>query len=132
MLLFQSPPIDRSAELEIHIELSRPNAGGMMRIALCPGREAYDELKGCHSQSTSAETSLVRAVFTDLQPGEFAIKALHDVNGNGDMDLNLIGLPKEPYGFSNDVMGAFGPPDFDEAKIVLKSGKNAVRLRMRN
>ena len=48
------------------------------------------------------------------------------------MDLNLIGLPKEPYGFSNDVMGAFGPPDFDEAKIVLKSGKNAVRLRMRN
>jgi uncharacterized protein (DUF2141 family) len=122
---------ESNAELEVQIELTRTDPEGMVRIALCQGRHAYEKVDGCHTQSATADNQVVKLIFTGLRPGEYAIKALHDVNGNGDMDYNMLGLPKEPYGFSNNVMGAFGPPDFDDAKVILKPGRNLARFKMR-
>jgi uncharacterized protein (DUF2141 family) len=39
------------------------------------------------------------------------------VNDNGKLDKNFIGIPKEPYGFSNDKAGSFGPPDFEDILV---------------
>ena len=61
----------------------------------------------------------VTVVFENLPTGEYAISILHDTNENGKMDTNFIGIPKEGYGFSNDVMGAMGPPSFTKAKFTL-------------
>ena len=120
------------SDVVVEVELSRPRDGGSVRIALCKGRTAFEKVEGCHERSMSANGPVVELTFTDLPPGEYAIKALHDVNDNKDMDYTMIGMPKEPYGFSNNAMGTFGPPDFDQAKIELIPGTNTVRLRMRN
>ncbi len=50
---------------------------------------------------------------------------MHDANGNGKLDSNMMGIPKEGFGFSNDATGSFGPPGFDEAKFNL-TGKDQV------
>lgn len=41
--------------------------------------------------------------FSDLAFGDYALVVHHDVNGNGngEIDHNLFGLPSEPLGFSN-------------------------------
>jgi len=39
------------------------------------------------------------------------------------MDKNLFGVPKENYGFSKNVFGTFGPPDFEEVSFKVVSGK---------
>jgi uncharacterized protein (DUF2141 family) len=57
--------------------------------------------------------------FKDLPPGEYAAVAFQDVNGNGKLDKNFIGMPKEPYGFSNAARGAAGPPKFSAAAVTL-------------
>ncbi len=60
----------------------------------------------------------------DLPPGRYAVAAYVDANHNGRQDKNFLGVPKEDYGFSNNVRGRFGPPDFADAAFDI--GDNAV------
>jgi uncharacterized protein (DUF2141 family) len=39
----------------------------------------------------------------NLHPGKYAVRYYHDENMNGKMETNLVGKPKEGYGFSNNV-----------------------------
>jgi uncharacterized protein (DUF2141 family) len=32
----------------------------------------------------------------------------------------FLGIPKEPYGFSRDARGKFGPPGFEDAAIEVR------------
>lgn len=57
--------------------------------------------------------------FNDLPPGQYAAAAFQDFNGNGKLDKNLLGIPKEPYGFSREARGSMGPPPFAEAAVTL-------------
>jgi len=52
-----------------------------------------------------------------------AIAAYHDVNKNGELDRNPLGIPSERYGFSNNARGLTGPPSFEEAAITLEADK---------
>src|SRR5512132_2270291 len=67
-------------------------------------------------------------VFTNLDPGQYAIILFHDVNGNGKLDKNALGVPTEPYGFSNNVQGFLGPPAFDKAVMQITPGDTAVHI----
>jgi uncharacterized protein (DUF2141 family) len=60
--------------------------------------------------------------FADLPAGEYAVMALHDENDNKKMDRNLLGMPKEGYGPSNNVTRAMSPPKWSEARFVLEPG----------
>ncbi|MET0520049.1 MAG: DUF2141 domain-containing protein [Burkholderiaceae bacterium] len=53
----------------------------------------------------------------DLPPGALALSVFHDLNGNGRLDRNLMGIPQEPFAFSNDAVGQFGPPRFEQARF---------------
>lgn len=70
-------------------------------------------------QSSKITSKQARLVFTDLQPGVYAVAVIHDENGNGKLDTNWLGIPKEPVGASNDAKGHFGPPKFEDAKFSL-------------
>jgi len=64
----------------------------------------------------------------NLKPGRYAVRYYHDENLNGKMETNIVGKPTEGYGFSNNVIGKFGPPPFkkwlfeitDDLKIELQ------------
>lgn len=74
-------------------------------------------------------TSLT-VTFEGLEAGTCAIKIFHDVNENGDLDTNLLGIPTEPFGFSNDAPARFGPPDFGDAAFTLEDGDNDHAITM--
>ena len=67
-------------------------------------------------------------VLTNLDPGQYAIILFHDENGNGKLDKNALGVPTEPYGFSNNVRGFLGPPSFEEAVMKVNADDKAVRI----
>ena len=54
-----------------------------------------------------------------LPDGTYAVQVMHDVNGNGELDANFVGMPKEPWGFSNNARGNFGPPQFADTQFAL-------------
>ncbi len=57
----------------------------------------------------------VSTTLTGLQPGRYAIRVFHDVDGDGKMAANPFGIPTEPFAFSNDARGAFGPAAWSDA-----------------
>jgi uncharacterized protein (DUF2141 family) len=68
--------------------------------------------------------------FTGLAPGRYAAVAFQDLNGNGRLDKNLFGIPREPYGFSNDAHRSGGPPSFAAAAFTLgPDGATRIELR---
>ena len=69
------------------------------------------------SKIIKAQGGEVQVVFENVPPGSYAISVLHDENGNNEMDSNIIGMPKEGFGFSNNAMGTFGPPSFEKASF---------------
>jgi len=60
----------------------------------------------------------IEVTIENIPPGEYAISIFHDENDNGKLDTNFIGIPKEPYGFSNNPVIKLRPPTFMEAKFV--------------
>ncbi len=44
------------------------------------------------------------------------------------MDRNLIGMPVEPYAFSNDAVGNFGPPTFEQAKFKVSNENKTLSI----
>lgn len=52
------------------------------------------------------------ATFQGLKKGEYAISIFHVENDNRKMDTKIFGIPKEPYGFSNNASGFLRPPKF--------------------
>jgi uncharacterized protein (DUF2141 family) len=47
--------------------------------------------------------------------GIYAVAVYHDVNNNGKMDKNALGIPTEPYAFSNNINVKWRAPKFREA-----------------
>jgi uncharacterized protein (DUF2141 family) len=58
----------------------------------------------------------------NIASGEYAVAVFADMNGNGKLDSNFIGMPKEPVAVSRDAKGRFGPPKFADAAFQVGDG----------
>lgn len=103
--------------LNIEIVDIRNNSGNIM-LQLFDGNE-----KVITQEKTQIKDNKCSITFTNLKPGKYAIRYYHDENINGKMETNLVGKPTEGYGFSNNVIGKFGPPAFEKWLFELASDK---------
>ena len=76
--------------------------------------------------SVKIKNYIANATFDSLYPGTFAIRFYHDENQNGKLDFNIIGIPKESYGSSNDVKPVLGPPKFEKMLFKLTENKKII------
>ncbi|RLS53127.1 MAG: DUF2141 domain-containing protein [Planctomycetota bacterium] len=97
----------------------------------------FESEKGFPNGLDSAQTTILQSAGTHLelamprlagQPR--AIAVFQDLDGNGQLSKNAIGIPTEPYGFSNNVRGLWGPPQFKEAVIRLDDVTGPVESRI--
>ena len=63
----------------------------------------------------------IDVMIKDLPYGELAFAIYHDVNNNGKIDKNAIGIPKERYAFSNNIKPTIKAPSFDDCKFTLQN-----------
>lgn len=64
-----------------------------------------------------------------LPPGTYALSVLQDMNGNRTLDTNVIGIPTEASGSSNDAPAKWSAPKFKDA--VFTVGDAPVELAIR-
>ena len=76
-----------------------------------------------------AASGKLSVVIKDLPAGPLALSLFQDANANGRVDMNAMGIPTEPYGFSNNAAGSFGPPKFDQAVLTPVAGQ-VLKIRM--
>ena len=112
----------------VEVRVAGVTAKGTVKVAVCD-KERF--LKQCaYSASAPAQAGETLVLVKGIPAGTWAVLAYQDENGNGELDRNLIGIPKEPYGFSRDARSKFGPPGFEDAAIeVGESATTTVQLR---
>jgi uncharacterized protein (DUF2141 family) len=118
-----------AADLTVEIK-GLNSANGKVLIALYDKADGWMK-RGLKTAGVPAQKDGVTYEFKDLPAGDYAISIHHDENGNDKFDTNLVGMPIEPYGFSNNAMGNFGPPTFEQAKFKLDTDKKTVTLNLK-
>jgi len=110
------------------------NDNGQVLISLFKDGDGYPDEpeKAIRKGKATIAANKAMISFAGLLPGKYAAVVLHDENNNLKMDKNWLGLPTEGYGFSNNVMGTFGPPGFSKASVSLAGDKQtAITIRVR-
>lgn len=106
------------------------NTNGTVRIGLFDNEKDFLK-KAVIGKVALIEGKDVTVVFSDVKPGTYAISVIHDENGNGILDTNGIGIPKEGFGFGNNAMGVVGPPSFNKASITIGNERVHQALRIK-
>ena len=65
-----------------------------------------------------------------VEQGTYGIKIYIDKNNNNKFDFNIIGIPKEQFGFSNDAISLLGPPSFKNASFDVLDNKT-IYIKMK-
>lgn len=101
----------------LDISITKFNKGSIL-IALYESEESYMK-ESYKSADVLVKNNKAKFIFHSIKKGVYAFSFFHDLNNNKKLDTNFLGIPKEPYGFSNNKKGRFGPPKFNEASLEI-------------
>lgn len=106
---------------------------GQIRIAVYASPETFnDPAMAARKASVSIQQGEAVAWLPISElPERFAVAVFHDVNQNGALDRNRLGIPTERYGFSRSARGLMGPPTFDDAVIDRPPAGETIELSIR-
>lgn len=116
----------RAAAIQVEVDGAEPGAGPIL-VALCQGGLSGTACN--QGDKADGASGSARFLFRDLPPGTYAVAAFQDTNRNGELDRTGLGLPLEPYGFSNES-GRRGRPDYREAAFALREPGVSLRVRL--
>jgi uncharacterized protein (DUF2141 family) len=97
------------------------NNKGSILISLYNTAESFPENGKNAVAKTTAPIVGQKAMvtFKNLPYGKYAAAFLHDENNNLKMDFNIVGMPKEGFGFSNNPKVTLSTPSFEKAAFKL-------------
>jgi uncharacterized protein (DUF2141 family) len=104
-------------------------ADEMCYVALFQDRDGWLESEGWLVGKTVPVTPPVTTViFEDVPSVPTAVSAFIDLARDENLTRNGLGIPVEPWGFSNDLSVLFGKPSFRSAMVNLESPETVVRF----
>lgn len=122
------PTTPEKASLKVDIQNIRTHTG-MIHVGLyraCANFPSCQpvELKIVDAKATSIQTAFI------VEPGDYAIAVYHDANNNGEMDKRVFGIPKEPYGFSNNYRPLMSAPKFSDCKFSVGNEGKIISIKL--
>ena len=117
----------RAATVEVDIANVAPGAGDV-KVALCDNALEPDQCQ--RTQSAPSSGGSVRVSFANVPPGRYAVAVYQDVDGTGALRRGKLGIPLEPFGFSNGA-GLTRRPSFEAAAFDVGAGGKRVGVSLR-
>ena len=118
-------PVAQAGPLTIKFENIKTQQGAI-RLGVYDAA-GYDAGKAVTGADVPVDAASVSVTLEGLAPGEYGIKLYHDVNGDGEMNANPFGMPTEPFAFSNNAKGRFGPAKWEAARFEV-TAEGAVQV----
>ena len=117
---------------DINIEIQNiKNTTGKLSIGLYNKSENFPIIskvyKGVH---LDIDSHTLKYTFKKIPHGLYAVSVLHDENSNAKLDKSFLGIPKEGYGFSNNVKIIFLPPTFKDAKFKVSTQNINLKIKV--
>ncbi|KAF7764826.1 hypothetical protein PCIT_b0909 [Pseudoalteromonas citrea] len=119
----------QAAQLNINLQKVRVNQG-TLKVAIynsAQGMKKYQAFEVLEQKSNSESVTFSVA---DLDPGQYAVMVYQDLNGDGKLGRNLMGIPNEPYGFSNNPR-LMGPPKFTQLAVNVNDTSISTDIELR-
>ncbi|MDZ4692473.1 DUF2141 domain-containing protein [Terricaulis sp.] len=110
------------------VQLSGLEPQGAVMIQIFASETAYAAGQAASAQRVVVDGATEEARFEGLAPGQYAVRLFHDVNGDGRFNTNPFGIPTEPFAFSNNARGTFGPASWSQAAFALNAGENTQAI----
>lgn len=108
----------------LYLQISNiKEAKGQLFAALHNSEASYLEEDIEPFRSATADVTVTGSQqlrFCAVTEGDYVLSVFHDENNNGELDTGFLGIPKEPYGFSNNL-NKMRPPSFEEAAFHFDS-----------
>lgn len=121
---------DAPAKLEVAFTGVEVQKGAIM-FGVYDSENAYNKGTAVNGARVVADKADVAAMINGLPAGRYAIKAFHDIDGDGKMTTNPFGMPTEPFAFSNDAKGAMGPASWADAAFDLKADGSKISITIK-
>lgn len=127
MMLFDlllPDPVPQNIEGTVKVKVTNVNKKkGEVMVALfaSPTGFPYETSNAIQRQKGTAVNGTAEVTFTDIKRGTYAIALFHDTNGDGKLNTNFIGIPKEGYGVSNNTYNTFSAPGYKESSFTHNS-----------
>lgn len=116
------PEAAGSSTLSVSVSLVGSRTAGEVGCALFAGGKGFPLDASLATTIWQPAQSALTCRFEGLAAGDYAVAVSHDLNGNRRTDRNLVGIPKEAWGVSNNVRPRLRAPRFDEALVRLTAG----------
>lgn len=110
-----SAPTTDDGSIAIHITNEVPRKG-LVRLALFGSEADFLQRKNPLRDQTidPRRNGQMKFVITDLRAGHYVVAVYQDMNANNRLDENLLGIPREPYGFSVEPASKWRAPRWEE------------------
>jgi uncharacterized protein (DUF2141 family) len=119
----------RAGDVEVDVT-GVGQARGHVRVAICT--EDTFLKQSCPYEGSAQATPGVTVVRVGgVPPGVYAAQVFHDDTDAGVIHQNLLGVPREAVGFSNDAPLHLSGPRFSEAAFQVRAGAARITLKLR-
>jgi len=130
-LMFMNAENKNTATLEIEISEFR-NTDGHLLVSLYRNEKNFNDgaENAFRNKKVKVDGKKMSVSFEDLPFGEYAILFLHDENNDEEMDTNMVGIPQEGYGASNNAVNTFSAPKYKDAKFTIDRNTISTSLKI--
>jgi uncharacterized protein (DUF2141 family) len=121
-----------AAASELKLRLSGLKSRGQVMVVLYDAERSWNAKAGAVREVRKPVAAGGAEISVEgLKPGTYGAMVFQDLNLDGKMNFNLVGMPTEPYGFSNNSRGLFGPPAWSKAAFRLGGQPTAHAIRLK-
>jgi uncharacterized protein (DUF2141 family) len=122
----------RATQTSLLIELETTQTDGRIAVAIYRDADSFRHSRNPVRTLMLDRKGAVTPVYVaGLAPGRYVIAAFQDTDGDGTLSKNRLGVPREPFGFSNSARARFGLPGFDAAAFELTQAGATQRVVLR-
>lgn len=131
LLLMSSSSDNKTAYITVKIT-NIENTNGFIEIGLYNNAKLFPNVGKTYLMKRIRPTGkVITYKFKYLKSGNYAFCIYHDQNNDKKCNKNLIGVPTEPYAFSNNFRPRFSKPTFSDCSFFIKEGKT-ITINMVN
>lgn len=116
-------PVTETGSVLLVVEGIEDRKGGSLSAGIFTEEFFPETGKAAYERYESVEGAVMEIYFDKIPAGEYAAAVFHDLDNNGELRTNFLGLPREPIGFSRDARIRMGPPSYDDASFTVKPGE---------
>ncbi len=121
-----------AAAAELRLQLLNLKPKGQVMVLLFDAERAWRAKVGAVREITRHVSAAATEIRVEgLKPGTYGAMVFQDLNLDGKMNFNSVGFPLEPYGFSNNSRGLFGPPAWGKAAFRFGGAPALHSIRLR-